>query len=243
LAIVIAACGSPAPTEASHTFEPTRNPEQSSQVKQGIELGFPLSDDLWIIKGPHFIKDKEGTLYALDVSSSKVESCKPGDKKSITDVLVVAPKTGTIKVAGESKEVHSIVELDLENGYSLQLIHLDNIQVSVGQRVTEGKTIIGEMSCEFPPGGETDAIHLHMGLKKDGQPVSITGSSITGLQVKEDGTMKNRDPYAIPNWTVNPDPRRCGPSKESIALCDGKINYIPHPKNAKPGVIGPGKSP
>lgn len=188
---------------------------------------------------------------AIDVTAYHENiSCQPGDRKSIKDVKVVAPLPGTVTAAGGKNKndrndtLHSIVREELDNGYTLELVHLDNIEVEVSQRLRQGQ-VIGEMSCEVPApyidknGKEikpkTDLIHLHEGLEKDGEPVSIIGSSISGLQIREDGTMKSRDPYVVLNYTVTPDLRRCGPSKESIALCDGKVNYIPHPRNAKPG--------
>lgn len=255
LAYTMAVCG-PQPTEALKTFEPTRSPEQTLQLKQGIELGFPLSDDLWVINGPHFIGHDEDNpnvvKNSLDVTSHQENIlCSPGERKSIKDVKVVAPLPATVIQAGgkdkndRSDTLHSIVRLKLDNGYTLILVHLDNIEVEVGQRLIQGQDI-GEMSCEVPAPYErngkeikpkTDLIHLHEGLEKDGELVSIVGSTLTSLQVREDGTMKNRDQYAVLNYTVTPDLRRCGPSKESIKACDGRINYIPHPKNAKPGVV------
>lgn len=253
LALVISACSSQ-PTEALKTLNPTQAPNRTqtaSPARTGIELGFPLSDDLWVINGPHYIGDDRSITSAIDVASSEGIPCKPGDKKSINDVKVVAPQPATVTTAGgkdkndRTDTEHSIVRLKLDNGYALEMVHLDNIEVVVGQRLRIGQPI-GEMSCEVPAPYEkngkrieptTDVIHLHEGLEKDGEPVSIIGSALSGLEIKEDGTMKNVDRYAVLNYTVTPNPNRCGPSKESIAACNGVINFIPNPKNAKPGVV------
>lgn len=254
--LVVAAC-KPQSSEATETFEPTPTPE----TEDIDDSEFPLLADLHLVTGPHHIARKPGGIRsAVDFAPAQLVLCFPGDKKSIKDVKVVAPKSGTVTVAGGDKNnrndpAHSIVEIRIgKSGYSIQLVHVDEIKVEVGQKVKRNQEI-GVVSCEvpgpnpdLPKGGTTDQAHVHEDFKHNGTPIPADGRIISGWEIKEgknpgEGTMKKKDEYAVPNYTVTADTRRCGPSKESIQACGGIRNDIPHPKLAKPGVVGPGKTP
>jgi len=246
-AFILASACKPLSTETPET-EPTPETE-------GIgDLDFPLlTPDIYLLNGPHYIARGPGVRYALDFSSVQKIPCSPGDKKSIKDAKAVPSKRGTVKIAGgkdkndRNDPLHSIVEIDIGNGYSLEYVHLDNIVVNVGD-VVRREQELGAMSCEVPAPyinsegrtviPSTDEIHLHWGVKKDGKPVRIDGLVFRGgWEVKEgqnpgEGIIRRTDEYALPNRTVTPDIRR------------NIRNSIPYPSMGRPGIIiTPSKSP
>lgn len=216
------------------------------------DLDFPLSGDMYLLRGPHYITDNEGIRYAIDVYSPD------------RNAKIVAAKYGIVTVAGEitptgpNDTLRSIVEIELKgdkpenSGYSLQYIHVGNIRVKVGQEVHRGD-VLGEQSMEIPaprrdekgqiilPTPSTSRTHLHFGIKRYGKPIRIDGISIGGWIIREgrnpgEGTMSKEDKYAIENYKVVANPNYlCGFSKSTNAPCQGDTNLLLYPKRLAPG--------
>lgn len=184
-------------------------------------LPFAPYEDWWFTGGPHSDGLSDGVRYAIDLTpAEKPISCGEGEKKVYRDKYVRATADGYVKlVGGESRadENHSVVEIDVGGSIDVGYMHLDEILVKEGQWI-EQEGPIGFVSCESPPGGRTEGLHLHLYYKKNNKPLNIDTVSLSNWIVKPsvgnyEGLMERGEDVRIA------DTRRCGPDLESASRC------------------------
>lgn len=245
-AITSSACARP---QEADSKIPEQNPKPALFKNLPI-LDNPLSTPhVYYITGPHNVgRFQSGVKYAVDLAGIEVVPCKNNERKKL-DTKVVSATSGTVTIAGGKDRFDntwSIVEVDIGiGGFSIQYIHLDDIKVKVGDKVKIYDEL-GVISCEYPKNGGTDGIHLHIGIKKNGQPFPIHGLKMAGWEISEgsnhgDGTMVHKDPM-FP-WLEGQrvaTPQRC--NADTIQRCQGIRNDV-FMANARSGAAGPTNKP
>lgn len=195
----------------------------------GAELPWADNETWYLTRGPHADGLSRGVRYAIDVASdSKAIPCEL--KKNWSDRFTRAVLDGEVIVAGDEKNAsdpnHSIVEIRHENGIISGQMHLKNIQVEVGQVVKTGD-ILGNPSCEIPPGGKSTGAHLHFYVRDPGgKPIPINGLVLSGWELRSaklDGA-GTANKFPLPMRTARV--ARCGPSEGSIQACGGVRNDL-----------------
>lgn len=232
--LAAAACGpTPAPTPSKPETKILTQPIsiQTTQ-KTSLENFLPIKGLSRLTGGPHDSFLKGGIRDAFDAAPNVQIGCSPGVRKVLDEPMVVASASGTVKKVGNEKNRndpdHSIVEIQKDDGSIVGAVHLDQIQVSVEDKVRGGETVIGKVSCEVPKGGYTEAMHVHVYLRdKNGKQIPIEGHTFSGHTIhaaakESDGTMVREDGQVI--TAING--QRCGPDESSIKNCDGKRNDL-----------------
>ncbi len=181
----------------------------------GVKLSYALQD-----KNNGGISD--ALLYAEDFAPEPIINCP---NPAVEYQHVAAAAAGDVIVSGNENDptdkYHSMIEIKHASGLITGYIHVANINVKVGQHVEQG-AILGNPSCEFPPGGEAKGVHLHFFvLDQNKRAIPITGFTLSGWQIQE-GTAGNTGimtKAGIQDRTANLG--RCGPSEASIRRCGG----------------------
>lgn len=200
--------------------------------KTSLENFLPFKGLSRFTGGPHDSFRKGGIRDGFDVAPDVSVACSPGVRKVLDEPLVVASASGTVKKVGNERDPndpsHSIVEIQKADGSIVGATHLDQIPVSVGDKVIGGETVIGKVSCAVPKGGYTEATHVHVSVRdKNGNQIPIGGHTFSGYTVRAaakeyDGTMIREDGQVI----TAIDGQRCGPEESSIKACDGERNDL-----------------
>jgi len=188
----------------------------------------PGTGEWYLTGGPHDDGLSNGIRYAIDVAPEEVRFC-PGSEP-LESQPFPSPAQGEIIIAGDENNLadpnHSIVVIKLNNGEELGAMHLANIRVVKGDYVKPGD-ILGDPSCEFPPGGKTDGEHIHLfKLDRDGKPMPIEGTVFQQGTVFASSLNKNGTLEKSGNPKRTADTRRCGPDEKSIKKCKGIRNDI-----------------
>ena len=220
---LLAACG---PTPAPSPI----NPETKIQPTQGYFL--PFNGLSRFTGGPHDSFRKGGIKDGIDIAPDVPVACSPGVRKMLDEPLVVASASGTVRKVGNEKNRddpdHSIVEIKKDDGSIVGAMHLDQIPVSVGDRAIGGRTVIGKVSCEVPPEGKTDAMHVHVYVRdQQGNQIPIAERVFSGYTVQAaakeyDGTMTRAGEQVRTAF----EGKRCGPDENSIKACGGIRNDL-----------------
>lgn len=178
-------------------------------------------------QGPHETYKGDGVLSGFDVVPPEIRPCPSPTPK---DRFITASASGTIRKVGREDDprdpFHSIVIVNhgmYETGY----MHLANISVQKGQVVKVGD-LLGNPSCEVPPGGRATGVHAHTFVLKDGKPVPIDEFSFSGWRADYDE--KNARGVFMKEGEVTriADKGRCGPDEATIKNCGGIRNDITH---------------
>lgn len=209
-------------------------PPVTRQDEEGFRLPFANGEPWHLTSGPHYDpRSKNRVRYALDFAPKKVIHCPGGSPNE--EAHVVAVYDGEVVIVGDeddpSDKNHSVVEIEhvLPDGRKVRsgYMHLDNIPVEEGQQVKKGE-VLGNPSCEFPPGGGTSGVHLHAYAEdENGKPISIDGIVLSGWETvadepNYDGWMRKKGEV-----TRKADQRRCGPDEASIInICGGERNDL-----------------
>lgn len=186
-------CKVPSPSEILPVTPPAANsspkPKETTttslvNVVTGVSnLELPFRGKGHLTGGGHSDGLSAGVRYALDFASPAVYGCPGSDRAENWPATATA--SGKVTVVGNEKDSndpnHSIVEIN-HGQLSSEYFHLKNIQVMVGQEVKAGD-LLGDPSCEFPKGGSTSGIHLHFGLKLNGQFMPINEAILSGWRV------------------------------------------------------------
>lgn len=252
MSLAIAACtGSGGPqAEAKPTSTPTYSTTLTSAETKPISTPTPIISPLnssfelpfsgtwYLTSGPHSDNLSPGVRHTLDFAPPEIIPCPGG--KPLEGRYVTAAALGEVTVVGNEKDSadknHSIVEIQHPNGYTTGYKNLDNMNVRVGQEVKQGD-ILGNPSCEYPPGGKIAVEHLQFYLKRAGLPVRISEISLSGYKVtegSEDGIGNLSKPG---EKTRTPDTRGC----DNDQICGGVRNDLtflkpPSPSIAKPAI-------
>lgn len=201
--------------------------ELQQHLGYSAALPFATGEQWWITSGPHADGLSDGVRYALDFAPSTPIAC-PGSEP-YREKFVRAIGDGVVTVSGNENDPddknHSIVELDHGNTFTTGYMHLDEIQVEVGQKVEQGDPL-GFASCESPAGGGTGGIHSHVYAELGDKPIEIdrvvlSGWTISATEGNYQGVMEKAGEQAR-----TADRRRCGPSQETIDECGGIRNDI-----------------
>lgn len=234
LGLIAAACGG---------SKNIHNPQSETSGKEddnssGYELPFPKGETWFLTGGPHADGLSNGVRYAIDIAPPEGGSCPTdGSRLVIENRIVTASASGQVIVAGDDKNrndpSHSIVKVKNPNGLTEDYIHLANIKVKKGDKISQGASL-GNPSCEYPPGGRNEGPHVHEGLEKDGQAIPIDGVVLGEWTIHNqprnyDGTMTKTG-----EKTRTADTGRCADDK----VCGGIRNDLPNPSN-KTVVAGP----
>lgn len=154
-----------------------------------LELPFKKSESPWfLLTGPHNIGNiPRGVRNAIDLAPAEVIPCPP--PKSVPDFLennfVTASASGAVIEAKDS-----VVKIRHKKGLVTGYMHLKNIGVKVGDKISPGDPL-GNPSCDSPKGGFTTGIHLHFFvelIEKNGKiavPVPIDGFKMGNWTVRE----------------------------------------------------------
>lgn len=133
------------------------------------ELILPfLIGQVWSYSGgPHGAWEHDGARAALDFAPSSTEA---GCAKSDAWVLASAPGLVT-----RAKNAVVVIDLDgdgiEQTGWVLLYLHLENIQVRVGDHLETGD-LLGHPSCE---GGFATGTHIHIARKYNGEWIAADG--------------------------------------------------------------------
>lgn len=237
MSLAIAACtGSGGPqAEAKPTSTPTYSTTLTSAETKPIStptpnisplnssFELPFSGTWYFTKGPHSDDLSRGMRYALYFAPPEIIPCPSG--KPLEGRYVTAAALGKVTVVGNEKDPadknHSIVEIQHPNGYTTGYMHLENIKPRVGQEVKQGD-ILGNPSCEYPPGGKISVEHLQFYLKRAGLPVRISEISLSGYKITE-GDREGLGNLSKPGEkTRTPDQRGC----DNDQICGGIRNDL-----------------
>lgn len=210
LAAIGATCEGSEPKEPGDTSDnvpkveaPIDKPEPEQFILPVIDTKDP-DEPIFLNSGPHSDGLTGGVRAAIDLAGKNVMPC-PGSETS-KEMAAIAAARGKVTVVGnendQNDENHSIVEIAVED-VTFGYMHLDDIQVKVGQTVESG-AILGFLSCEIPPKGKTDGQHLHFYIKKDGKSIPIKGFIFSGWQIDESpqnyqGTAEKGDSLRVAN--------------------------------------------
>lgn len=182
------------------------------------------SEPVFLTGGPHFDGLTGGVRAAIDLAGKVVVRC-PGGETS-RDMAAIAPAVGTVTVVGNENDPtdpnHSVVEIDLGSGVTVGIMHLDNMQVKVGQQVNPGD-VLGFISCEVTPGGATEGQHEHVYVKVNGQYVPIGDLVLSGWQIHESPNNYQGTATKEGQTVRTADRRRC----DTDTACGGLRNDLP----------------
>lgn len=207
--------------------ESGKNGEESGTDYKDLNLEVPFADpELWYYTGgPHADGISRGARYAVDFATERIIPC-PAPPVVNRHVTVAAD--GEVIASGKDRHWYhhdrSVVIVRHKNGLETGYMHLANIQVQVGQRVETGD-FLGNPSCESPPGGRAQAVHVHFFVRDElGRPIRIAGFKLSGWQINElrgnyQGTMTKEGLQYRKAVAA-----RCGPSEISIRICGGIRN-------------------
>lgn len=138
-----------------------------------------------VTQGPHQALTLPGvsTTSALDLQPTGLKSgCSQVEAPQW--VLPVAP--GTVVPTTRLRDQRYVVTIDHGGGWASMYMHLGTKSVAVGQRVTRA-TKLGHPACL---GGSFTGRHLHLGILKDGNYVSMIGMSFSGWVVLSNGSLQ-----------------------------------------------------
>lgn len=224
--IAFAAVGSLAPTcGGSDNKDAKVTPVNNSQTKT-LDNKLPWADgQTWYLtSGPHFDGLSSGIKYALDFAPQDVLSCITG-KEVMTGWNVTASSGGKVVIRGDennpSDPSHSIVVIEDESGRGFGYMHLANIKVNLNQTVSQGD-VLGNPSCEFPPGGRNDGAHLHEFAVNGKDPIDITNFTFSGWSSHSDSINYNGTMTKAGEEVRTADKRRCG----TDIVCSGTRNDL-----------------
>ena len=175
--------------------------ELEKKESSGYSLPFLEGETWYLTTGPH----GDGPFRiknAIDIAPPELGrlngNCPTdGSRLSIDNRVVTASASGEVIAKGDDKNRndphHSEIRIKDKKGFTQVYIHLDNTKVDLGDKVKQG-TPLGNPSCEYPPGGANTGPHVHIGLMKDGQAISIDGAVVGGWTIHEgvngqEGTM------------------------------------------------------
>ena len=188
----------------------------------------PIRTDWYLSGGPHYDGLSNGQRDSIDVIPAKSVSC-PGGAPLTESPFPSVIDGQVISVGNENNKndsQHSVVEIKATTGEIVEIMHLADIKVKVGQTVKAGDSL-GDPSCEFPPGGSTTGEHIHIAIRdSNNNPIPIEGTvfqqgTIHDLPGNYNGTLeKSGQPI------ITADTRRCGPDQASIDACGGIRNDI-----------------
>lgn len=192
-----------------------------------LDFPFPDSEEWFLTGGPHADGLSHGVRSAEDFAPRQIVNC-PG--APISNKHVTAAAAGEVKISGNENDTtdpnHSIVVIELESGLRIGYMHLANIEVRVGQHVDQGETL-GNPSCEFPPGGRSEGVHLHFFiLDEQGRHIPIAGFVLSGWQIHESAGNYQGIMTKAGLAVRTADRGRCGPDEVSIRRCGGIRNDL-----------------
>lgn len=197
------------------------------KLDYSLTLPFAAEEIWWLTSGPHADGLSDGHRYALDFAPSAPIAC-PGNEP-YREKFVRSIADGIIVVSGNEKDStdknHSIVEIDHGNSFTSGYMHLDEIQVQVGDKVKQGDPL-GYASCESPAGGGTGGVHSHVFSRFNNEPIEIdrlvlSGWTIQATEGNYQGVMEKQN-----EEVRTADRGRCGPDEETIKACGGIRNDI-----------------
>lgn len=201
--------------------KPLKTSELQPRLTYSLTLPFEVGETWWYTGGPHSDGLSGGVRYAIDVTpTDKSLPCPSSEPYQGEFVRAIAD--GVVTVVGNEKDPkdknHSVVEIDHGEGFVSGYMHLADMQVEVGDTITQGDPL-GYVSCEIVPGGKTEGEHLHLYAQLKDKPIEIDRVVMSGWYIEAttgnyQGTMKQGD-QAI----RTADTRRCGPSTYSIREC------------------------
>jgi len=203
------------------------DPPKSSELQNRLEYSLTLpsapDETWWFTAGPHYDEGSASRVkYAIDLTPIESPLACPGSEP-VMEKPVRAIADGVVTVVGNEKDPkdknHSVVEVDHGDGFSSGYMHLDDMQVDVGQTVNQGDEL-GYVSCEVPPGGRTDGQHLHFYGKLDGKPIEVDRIVMSGWTVEGSGENNQGTMSKSGEDKRTADRRRCGPQTFSIRNCD-----------------------
>lgn len=163
---------------------PGINPQNRS-----FEYKFPWAEnETWFLNsGPHPDVGLVGVKDSLDFAPPEVVSCKNNPHAVVENRFVRAAHGGTVDIVGdegnEKDALHSIVEIQQDDGYETRYVHLAKIKVKLGQKVAQGD-VLGSPSCEHPPSGANSGAHVHFSLMENHVPIEITRLTISGWEIQ-----------------------------------------------------------
>ena len=216
--------------------------ELENRESSGYELPFPKGETWFLTGGPHSDGFSNGIRYAIDIAPPEGGSCPTdGSRLVIENRVVSASASGEVIVAGDDKNrsdpSHSMIKIKDANGLTEVYVHAANLKVKKGDKVKQD-ALLGNPSCEFPPGGRNDGAHIHVGLEKDGQAIPIDGVVIGDWTVHSGET--NYNGTVTQGKTVKTaDTRRCA----TDTACGGIRNDLLNEKGSAKLVVGSPKPP
>jgi len=221
--------------------------ELENRESSGYELPFPKGETWFLTGGPHYHGYlPNGIRNALDFAPPELGPLNgkcptDGSRLVIENRVVTASASGKVTVVGDDNNRndrnHSVVEINDERGLTEIYVHIDKTKVKKGQHVNQGDAI-GNPSCEFPPDGANEGPHAHVGLKKNGQGISIDGVVIGDWTVHS-GEINYNGTVTQGKTVKTADTRRCA----TDTACGGIRNDLLNEKGSqKLAVAGP-KSP
>lgn len=213
-----AVCGEEAPKAS----------DLQKDLKYSLTLPFGQNETWWYTGGPHSDGLSGGVRYAIDLTPAEEPMVCPGsDPYVVNPVRAIAD--GVVSIVGnennQNDKNHSVVEIGHDGDFTSGYMHLDEMQVMVGQQVGRGD-ILGYVSCEFPPGGDTDGEHLHFYGKIKDRPIEVDRIVMSGWTIEESSGNYQGTMYQNPDDLRTADTRRCGPIMESILACEGIRNDV-----------------
>lgn len=229
--------------------EAKRVTDNSDNEPPGLAL--PFEGTGFLNSGPHNFKLERGAptekeiVSELDFAPKPVIKCEPGVRAIVTDWNITASESGKVTVAGDEKNEldsnHSIIQIKHPDGKSTRYTHVANIQVKKDQEVARRQKL-GNPSCEYPPSGSTDGLHLDFSvLDPHGNPIDIRKISLSGWEIQ--GNRNYQGTMTKDGKTITADRRRCPVGNP----CDGGkiVNSITHDSSKTPrkAVLGAEKSP
>lgn len=219
IGLVLAACD-------EDNTPPDGQGEPNEPTAEGLNYQLPvfskdISEPWYITEGPHFDGLSTGVRYAVDFASKEVRTC-PGLEPDLLH-FAAAAQDGEVIIPSNDEDInkknHSVVEIRHADSTITGYMHLANIQVEFGQQIKEGD-ILGNLSCESPPGGRTEGQHVHFYRKdQDGKPIPIESMVLSGWQITESATNYNGTMEKPGEDVRTAERARCGPDQDSIKDC------------------------
>lgn len=214
-------------------------------------LALPFEGTGFLNSGPHNFRlkrdvpTKNEIASELDFAPKPVIKCEPGVRAIVTDWNITASESGKVTVVGDEKNEldsnHSIIQIKHPDGKSTRYTHVANIQVKKDQEIPKGQRL-GNASCEYPPSGSTDGLHLDWSvLDANENPIDVRTITLSGWRIE--GKLNYQGTMTKDGKTITADGRRCPVENP----CDnGKIvNSITHGSSKAPNkaVLGAAAGP
>lgn len=213
-------------------------------------LALPFEGTGFLNSGPHNFKLKRDAptekevVSELDFAPKPVIKCEPGVRAIVTDWNITASESGKVTIVGDEKNEldfnHSIIQIKHPDGKSTRYTHVANIQVKKDQEVPKGQRL-GNASCEYPPSGSTDGLHLDFSvLDPSENPIDVRTITLSGWTIE--GKLNYQGTMTKDGKTITADGRRC---PEENPCEGGIVNSITHDSSKTPNkaVLGAEKSP